>query len=408
MEMKSFERTLDIGVAKYTGSPGPIKLLEGIVKIFSGQGWNSTDEGHFTRTFDWNGYTIWTPCDCHLAANEWLLNTGEFSYRLKSDTMESLATMYVFQCGMGCVFGNGGQLFYGDKNGNLQRLLDTNSVFNIKSINTAKLEGNSILLLKDFNTIDDAALILFERTNASEKFEEHKIQIDKKFFKDSETHSSYRSWNLKYLENRKSSLSYAFMYTTSSNTDLDTVNDLILISPSSKEVLKSCRLSGIQSISKHPGENLLAVLGKELMILSIPELDLIEKRKLPVTRDIDANGAISFSTCGRFIALTYSVNGEVEIRDAQTLDIINVFDGYGRPQPDMSWDITGRYLACRFESRERHNPTVVVWDTKSCKKVLHTESSTTRFVPVAIRWAPNSTKLACLVNNKRIQVFELR
>ena len=124
---------------------------------------------------------------------------------------------------------------------------------------------------------------------------------------------------------------------------------------------------------------LLAVLGHELTLLSIPSFKTIRSCELTVPRvETGSLTPISHSPCGKYLALSYANNGEgkVEIRDAHTLDILYVLGGpqKGIPQSDMSWDTTGRYLACRF-GIPQNKETLIVWDTKSQRSVLQEKAN---------------------------------
>ncbi|MDF1866671.1 MAG: hypothetical protein P1U70_17675, partial [Saprospiraceae bacterium] len=71
-----------------------------------------------------------------------------------------------------------------------------------------------------------------------------------------------------------------------------------------------------------------------------------------------------------------------------------------------AWDISGRFLACRYKNRETCKIILVVWDVKNKAEILRVETGKVNFSDIGFRWSPYSSKLACLVDQSRIQVFD--
>ncbi|WP_299210968.1 hypothetical protein [uncultured Dokdonia sp.] len=398
MSLNTFKKTLDLGVAKYMGEQdGFTKFVGGVLSAFSNRQSSDVDEGHHTRNFDWDGYSILTPCDCELAANEWLVNSGQHQKHMLGSS-ESYATMFALKCGLNTIFGNGGNL-YVYRHDVRQHFSKDDFPFDIENLKISK-EGYEIISLSKKN---DLSIIMLKRNNPSEDFQPSKITIDKNAL----TNQGYSSWKLNLLENISPSVSYVALYSVADNDSLSEEKDLILIDYKADNIVEYGKIAGLQDFSKHPSSEKIAVLGKDLTVRSLKDFTIVTSTELPIARNKYDRGVISFSSCGLYIAISYAVNGEIEVRSADDLKILKTFEGYGIPQSDIAWDTTGRYLACRFMNRERFGYKLLVWDFKESKEVLNTASSEVEFIDAAFKWHPSSTKLACLVDKKRIQIFEL-
>lgn len=290
-------------------------------------------------------------------------------------------------------------------------------------------DREAIALIKDHESGEKgavSAVTVFRRKSDNSDFDEFSIPLDV-------AGVGSKAWNLELVENTagigldnaskyivgcsKNEFEgeffgltnlYIVLYTNShGNVDLKDSKQLVLASLDKRQVLQTKTLHGIQNISNHPSENLIVVIGLELTLLTIPDLKVINSIKLEKTRN-NSRAVIVHSSCGRYLALSYSIEGEIEIINAETLEIIFIFESLGIPESDLSWDVTGTYLAYRFYNNEQREYTLVVLNVVSQQLVLRTASSAQHIptISTVFKWAPNSSAIACLANNKRIQIFE--
>lgn len=401
---KALNKVLDIGVARYMGS-GAVKSPFGrkLLGVFSSGVLPDTDEGHFTNAFDWNDSVIWTSCDCFLAANKWNVRSGEhYGYFLGKN--QSYSTLITRACGDGAIYGNGGDLYFSSSK-NKAQLLYEKGIIAIETIQTFKGWPGKVLLLTGTNS-SDFGVTVFERDSSYSDFTQRTIHIDKQLFAKEDV---YRS-RLKVELIEKKSL--VLLYRPVHKPGIEDLQELFIIDLNTEKCIAHCEVHGIQNLSYHPNGEKIAVLGTRLSIRSTQNLNQVENEiELTVARDenisSDYGSPISYSTCGRFIALSYAVSGEIEIRDAETLEKLTVLEGYGIPMSDMSWDITGKFLACRFMSRESGSFQVLAWHVDSEREVLRVPASRMEYNQPGFRWSTSNTSLAVLVERKRIQVFRL-
>lgn len=392
---KTFKKKANV-INRFEMNP-MMKLLDWIV-----QAGHDSKRPVLVITFDWNSNYIWVSYCAGIAVNIFSAKTGKFLKHVKSGD-NYYGTAFAYNCGSSMediIFGTyAGKIYHSNSyDGNVKLILSHR--YNTDSVNVTK-DGNTLVLLKHLKSIDNGiAITVFERSSSSYDFKESSIHIDKNLL------NSYLS-ELKLFEDTQRRSSLIFVYDSYDG-------DLVLVDLKEKSVVNSTNLSLIRNISKHPNENLLVVLGHELILVSIPELKIDKSLKLPMTRSENIP-PMAHSPCGRYLALSYAINGEVEIRDARTLETLYVLDAQeGIPQLDMSWDINGRYLACRYHSREQGTkPMLVIWDVTSQQQVFKTETHSPHKDAgkkgVAFRWAPDSTTLAFLVDSGKIrmQIFKL-
>ncbi len=377
-----FKKTLDMGLCHTRPPVHPVVKLVGLILNKNLDLGKISGGGYDISSFDWDGKSIWTPCDCGLATNKWSAKTGEIIKRLGGGIISrNYKTLYVHLCGEGVIYGNGVALLFSNIISHPKVILE--EPFEIHDIYATK-DGSTIILLKD-----DKHLTIIERSNSSNDFREYSILTNNAGEK------------LKFFENTPVNMSYIFRYSS---------QDLNLISLKEKSVVNSCTINGIKDFSKHPDKDLLIVLGDKLTLLSLPDLEIISSANLSSDRDASYGviNLICYSPCGKYLALSYATGGKVEIWDARELKYLYKFDGAGVPMYNaLSWDFSGRYLACSFKHKASE-ATLIVWDAVSKEEVLKTESSCPSFnlKSPPFKWSPTSTKIACLVGNKRIQIFE--
>lgn len=408
-----FKEIQDIAVARYTGSIDNFsKTIIKISDFFSGSKKDTLSEpheGHYTRNFDWDGGYIFTPCDCFLAANSWRAYDGNFINRYNGDTDESYATMLSLKCGSGVIFGNGLNLYYSENYKNPLKFTTAKYGFEIESLSTDNI-GKAFFAISGLkNGEKEGVYLFFGKRNYSvgEEFKLGLILIPNEESSPSRnlTTNSGRTVHLPSATGK-----FVGIYNSVQNNYINEISYLYIIDYINEKKLFKFRLKGIQDVSKHPVKDYLAVIGKELTIVSYIEGKIVKSVELPIARresnyeGIDS--VICYSRCGRYIALTYSVTGEVEIRNAESLNIEFILEGYGIPQGEMSWDITSNFLACRFRNRERYEYILIVWDLRTRQVVLKTPSSRTEVIHTGFKWSETSTTIACLVDQKRIKIFQ--
>lgn len=413
---RAFRKTIEFVVGKYTGdthlSPA-WKVLDTIFNLFSKDNKNELGKEETINSFDWDGDTLFTSCDCHVAANLWNSTTKQLisrrSYTVNNFDRESWSTMFSIKCGYsdGVLFGNGSHLFYSEKHESTKKL--NTGKFNCNSVNVFD-NGKQLVYLQESTSNTPVELILQKRGPArGSKFKEQVIPID-------EVVSNHKHMleylNVSVFEMVQIKQTYVCLFSRLilGNRDLQEAQDLFLVNIHDNLSVKHKSITGIHHVSGHPSRPEIVVLGERLTILSVESLEIIQEVELPNTRDTQCifNNVVSHSACGKYLAISYAINGEVEILDSTTLEVQQILGGsFGFPQPEMSWDITGRFLACRFYGREHREATLVVWDIKSHQVVLQTKSSITNDSKVSFKWCPKSTKLLNLIDNQKIEIFEL-
>jgi len=263
---RSFVKIRDIGVAKYTGEPssGWEGTAEKIWDFFS-RDKSDTDEGHYTKAFDWNGSTIWTGCDVHLAANSWRVNTGELEARYKGETEQSYATLFTQTCGGGVVFGNGVYLYYSEHPQKPVSLIsdEVGREFALESVNTVSFYDGSMhvfMLGSAHGGMNSLEIIDLKRSKDRRKFEKSSIRVPEHM---TQGHHHW-GWIFQSDGSQRGQEASAFLFSQARNTEIDSPRDLILYGIRSKSVSSSTQVTGLQGVSKHPNLNVIATLGKLL------------------------------------------------------------------------------------------------------------------------------------------------
>ncbi|MDF1866672.1 MAG: hypothetical protein P1U70_17680, partial [Saprospiraceae bacterium] len=313
-QLASFKMTLDLGVARYMGKVNG--FLNSVFSAFSDRKNSDRDEGHSTNSFDWDGSSVWTTCDSRLAVNIWTVNSGDHYLRAEG-SQESYTTYLVSKCGTGAVFGNGNSLFISDSMGRVSqeiRNYDTN--YDLYKMCVDKETGLEIISLEKKS--DELALLFFKRKSFSGLFEYSRMKINVI----SLNNEGYTDWGIKRKPIKDTNQAYTFMYGTASNEAINRKRDIFLINNSTKELTAHQTLSGIQAIAISANQNKIAVLGKDLSILNSNTLEVEQSIELPIARIDHEKGVLAYSSCGRFLAISYSSVGDVEIRDANHFNII--------------------------------------------------------------------------------------
>jgi len=409
--MTTFKKVADFDVARYMGHRSWLrKCVEGFLRnLFVGHN-NAFPDEFIHGAFDWDGETIWTPCGYEHAFNIWS-RFGQFVAHVNSDEAACQKTKdetrYVYRRGL--IYAN--DIVFGDNR--IVFCLEGHQGGSVRSIFKAK--GDSAFDARQL-TVSSNGEVLFKAGQVLNILSRPDVEATD-FVTDSIPLGEGVSW-FKLLENSQDGDS-SYVGACAANKNTATRNEpgrILLISLKRKSVFNRVEVDGVQDFSRHPGKDELVVLGRKLSVLSLPDLKTINTIELPLTgkeRNADSEySVIRYSSNGDYLALAYAANGDVEIRDAKTLEIMHTFGGFGTLLPDMSWDRTGRYLACRYKDQKDGNQTELrVWDVRSHETVLRisTRNKLVDSFPVmAYRWSPLATELACLVDNQRIQIFELR
>jgi hypothetical protein len=161
----------------------------------------------------------------------------------------------------------------------------------------------------------------------------------------------------------------------------------------------------------------LVVLGRKLTLLSLPDLKTVRSVELSFAGNAGnvnpAYAIVAYSSNGQYFALVRAGNGDVEIRDAGTLETVYALDSRGLSLSDMAWDCTGNYLACRFAvPSDPVKSELTVFDIRSQEIVFNITISNKKekagkYADTVFRWSPRTTELACLIDNQRIRIYKL-
>lgn len=406
-----FTKILDLGVARYMGKGARIPdWLNSLVSMFAKTEAGDTQSGYHVRAFDWDGRNIYTACDCVLAFNTWQMDGRFIEHIAASD--ESRTTTHVRRIGAaGTLFGNGAQLFYQSTSGLVR--LATSGVL-VSSL-SASLDGRVIAAIgrEGSGSLD---IMVWSRSNPyAEGFEKVKISLSRSDFFDA------YSVALNVFEGAQSKANLLCVYGRcyGDRSEITKPLAIVLLKVGENGILGKTVLPGVCSLMPHPMGKIVAVLGESLTLLAVPDLKVLKSVELPLVREREARffPPITYSACGRYLALSYSINGEVEIRSAESLEVLATFDdAEGFPQPDIAWDKSGRYLACRFvcRSKTRFNhweAYVHIWDVKARRYAAKIPASMlgnreigsdTGFI-----WAPDAAEIAVLLDEQRVQVYRV-
>lgn len=399
---KPFRKIADIPVARYTGSFDSAleRTLVYIAKLFRSTEQNEINPGHVTRTFDWDGEYLYTPCDCELAANVWSISNKNKVSRLGTSS-ESLATMYAYQFGEQgeAIFGNRGQLLYCNNAGHVQRL-NIQPLDHMDSIKVAK-DKRRVFFIEESG--GQSELVAVEKGSSS--------SIDRRSFvvRSGQAVDPSGIFHLCVCEPKEEN-SYLVLYTKIyCGKYVSEEKDLYVMKMNYPGKVKHRTISGIHAIAGNPKKAECIVLGRTLALICLETLKIIKEAELTGPRDVDYyfNNVICFSPCGGYVAVSYNADGDIEIRDAVTLKVVKTLsNNWGFPQADIAWDVSGQFLACRMHSVESGVTTLVVWDTRTGAVCLQDRSSPTDEVPVAFRWSPYSSCIANLVDCQRIALYQ--
>lgn len=404
-----FTRILDLGVARYMGKGArPPEWLISLVSMFTKPETSDTQPGYHVRAFDWDGRKIYTACDCVLAFSTWKMDGSFEDHSAAHDA--SLTTTHVRRVGsIGTLFGNGEQLFYASASG-LIRLAQPGAC--VQSIDVSP-DGCAIAAISREKSASLDVEIWSRSYAYAGEFKKEKVSLTARDFP-GEAASTLCIFE---GDQREANLVCVFGRSYGNRSETAKPRPIALFRVGEGTILGKAVLPGICSLTPHPMGKVVAVLGESLTLLSVPDLKVLKSTELPLVREREAcfYPPIAYSACGRYLALSYSINGEVEIRNAESLEILATLDdAEGLPQPDMAWDKSGRYLACRFVKRSQVHSNhwdahVHIWDVKTRRRAAKISASLLGNQGVGsdngFLWAADAAEIAILVDEQRIQVY---
>ncbi len=384
-------------------APKILKLIGKVIESFTPDESKDTSQ---VVNFDWDGKVIFTPCDYGLGANVWSIYNGHI--KRYDGNNENYATLTALKCGSGVVFGNGRYLFYSDGYRVLIELKNTDYKFDIKNIVADKTNGSGFFSIKFYedNLIIPSFFIEYKQKIKYSEFTINHSELGLQHEWDK--YSSQTQIEQVKLSRDKYILvayQYCSMYAP------DGYKNLVFFDPFSQIILGATSVEGLQSICKHPVKDVFLTIGKELCLWTFPDCQLLKSVTLDVARDDDymGRGGVSYSSCGRYIAITYAITGEVEIRDSESLEIIKILEGdIGLGNHDLSWDVSSKFIACRYYLRKAGPGIIKVWEVNTGRLMLEEMCSSFRGSPMekSFYWSPHSTSLAILQNMNTVKIFE--
>ncbi|MDC8445465.1 MAG: hypothetical protein LV471_06000 [Nitrosomonas sp.] len=405
--MANFKQIADFDVARYMGvRSGLSKCADGFFRdLFVGHN-NAFPDETLHGAFDWDGEIIYVPCGYESAFNAWS-SIGRFLKHVQSNHDANRKACFVYHCAGvvdgGIIFGNNRKVFCASvyTNTAVQEIFDAKGDCTI-DMQSLSVTTDGTIVFK----ADHVLYILSRSDDAITGYITQTIPLNSRINR------------FKLLENERDN---DFSYVAASEmikpgATLEGTAKLWLISLKSSSVINRLEMEHIFDFSRHPYKPELIVLGRKLILLSLPDLKTIRSVALSFTGDTGnadlVNTNVVYSPNGQYFALTYADNGDVEIRGAGTLETVYTFNGRGFPLVDMAWDSTGNYLACRFAVPS--DPTkseLTVFDIRSQEIVFnittnHKKEQAGKYPETIFRWSPRTTELACLIDNQRIRIYK--
>lgn len=402
--MTIFKKTADFDVARFMGERrGFGKCLDGLFRGLVVGYNNALPNEIVCGAFDWDGETVWTPCGYEPAFNAWS-HIGRFLEHTKGDSSAQRKMFYAFQrnkASAQVIFGDNRTVFCADGT----RGLAAKCIFSTQE--GQRLNAQQLTVAQDGTVIfltGQTLMMIAPAGNGTKDFVTHSIPLD----------SGVNRFKL--LEDKNDSdFSYVIACETKPTGAHDQTSRLILIDMKNKGVFNRMSVPGVRDFSRHPQTSELVVVGNRLTVLSLPDLKTVRTVELAQQSQSDhtdpASTTISHSPDGSYVALCHGGANRIEIRDAQSLEVKTTLTGSGAALPDLSWDCTGRYLACRFiDQRDPKQAELMVWHIASQETAFRitTGNKTVDDCPnIGYRWSPHATALACLIDNQRMQIYEL-
>jgi hypothetical protein len=404
--MATFRQVADFDVARYMGvRSGLGQCADGFFRdLFVGHN-NALPDERLHGAFDWDGEIIYVPCGYESAFNAWS-SIGRFLKHVQSNDDAGRKASFVYHCVAdgGIIFGNDRTVF----SASIHTSTAVQKIFEAKGGST--IDAQSLSVTTDGTIVfkvDHVLYILSRSGDAITGYITHTIPLNSRINRS------------KLLENRlDSDFSYvAVSETIKSGATPEESARLWLIGLKSNSVINRLEMEHILDFSRHPYKPELVVLGRKLTLLSLPDLKTVRSVELSFAGNAGnvnpAYAIVAYSSNGQYFALVRAGNGDVEIRDAGTLETVYALDSRGLSLSDIAWDCTGNYLACRFAvPSDPVKSELTVFDIRSQEIVFNITISNKKekagkYADTVFRWSPRTTELACLIDNQRIRIYKL-
>jgi len=309
------------------------------------------------RNFDWDGnFDVIRPCDIHLGFDRWDFrekrHTEHFEY-----SQESLGTLYAILLPSGVIFGNFKTVVFKPE------YYKSFQALPLKLDSTMKWFGAT----RDRKVIavitNKGGTLSVIRDTLSSKVEIQQVPANL---------SGNTLFCGVYFHpfNGPVKAFYAYQF----QVDMEDHGQQILsrYDFDSLEITHSIGIEGLQNIAQRPDmKHLTAISKTELIIMDARDLRIIRKIPLSLARDREKYVCppIQYSPCGRYLAYSYALTGDIEIVDANTFEHLHSFISNGIPASPIKWSADGRFLAAGFSFRNGKNNQLHIWNVQQARLV---------------------------------------
>ncbi|MCB1930445.1 MAG: WD40 repeat domain-containing protein [Rhodocyclaceae bacterium] len=361
--------------------------------------------GGFTvRNFDWDGASrIIRPCDVHLGYDTWDVLRGSHleSFELSE---ESRPTMYSVQLVGGVFFGNGKTVAF----------RPTYKPHEILPIELDPYSPDGFGVTRDRKVL---AALLGDESKVAVICSDY-IGTFQLSFVDTELADGVHSERAVYFSPFQGKDRSFYVVQQQSSMEEYPPQAITRHDFESRKKTGSIRVCGLQNIALSPdGLTLVAICTNRLVRLCAINLEILDEIPLAAPREHEkyALPPAQFSPCGTYLALSYSITGDVEIRDALTLELKLSIASHGIPAAPLEWSSDGRFLAGGFRRRIDGKPQLHIWSIPETECLAIIDDirffSPTRphcYSPKTFYWNASKAELLLLLQNGRIQRLEYR
>jgi len=394
---RDFKILVDIHVARYMEEPSASEqFLSTLFRLFGDK--TDINEHHYTNCFDWDGYSIYTSCDCTLAYNKWNASNGNHIER-RAGSDESYSTLFLRVFNSWKLFGNGIELYLSKGYGKLIKLTNNSDQYELENLTTTKKTDKAIISVKSKR--EELDILMFCNQYGKNNFNFEQITINKNIIKQ----IYLKDWKVKFIE-EIDKLPLAIIYSIPMLGSDYKFSDYIIVNLFDGTYTYHSIDDTLQDISISPDNKKIAFIGNRISILKLDNHKIDAQVDLTVVNNSNHKRVIEFSPCGRFLATISNISGDLEIRDSEHLNIIESFSGFGTPYLDLSWDYSSHYIAVRYEQNSSEKTELLlVWNIRTQREVLKEEACQVTYSDFGFKWSESESKIALLVKNKRIKVF---
>jgi hypothetical protein len=354
--------------------------------------------GYTVRNFDWDGNsTIIRPCDVHLGYDKWNILDGSHIEKFEY-SKESFATLYSVLLVGGVLFGNGITVVFKAKYKS-REILPIELASSEYGFGVTRDRKVAVMLP------DDRSKIAVLKTDYAGDF--HFEMFDTKLSMDS---YSERAVYFNPFQGDDHSFYVLQQQSSMENLPKQTITRHEF---KTRQVTCSKRVKGLQNIALAPnGKYLVMICTDRIERIDPINLSFIDKLPLTAPREHEkyVQPPVQFSPCGNYLALCYSISGEIEIRDATTLEIIEIISTLGLPSGPLEWSSDGRMLAGGFKRRSDGKSQLYIWSIPGVKclavmddVLLFSPSRPHCSNPKSYYWHSSKAELLFLLNNGRVQ-----